>query len=150
MRFGAAAPLFALMAVLGPASAAERPDIEIHAVANCTDSVAAPQLDPQTHQEICVAPTMIAGGPDVTGVRDLVTPNGDDVLEVELSEKAASTFSRYTLSRVGQRIAILIDGKLINAPVMLEPLMGRRFQIVSLSKGQITAIVERFRVSPPI
>jgi preprotein translocase subunit SecD len=150
MRFYLAAALMVLGGVSVPAAAANRPDIEIHAVADCANSIAPPQLDPQSHQEICVAPTMIVGGADVTGVRDLATPNGDDVLEVELSEKAASTFSRYTLSRVGQRIAILIDGKLINAPVMLQPLMGRRFQIVSLSKGEITAIVERFKVGPPI
>jgi len=150
MRFCFAAVLFTLMAAPVAAAAAERPDIEIHAVADCADSIAPLQLDRQSHQEICVAPTMIVGGADVTGVRDVTKPNGDDVLQVELSEKASYTLFHYTLPRVEKKIAVLIDGKLIYAPILEEPLMGRRFEVPGLSKGEITAIVERFKASPPI
>jgi preprotein translocase subunit SecD len=150
MRIGLAAGLLALMAVSGPATAAERPDIEIHAVADCADSVAPPQRDPLSHQDVCVAPTMIVGGPDVTRVREVAGRNGDDVLQVELSEKASYILLHYTLSRVEKKIAVLIDGKLVYAPILEQPLISRRFEVPALSKGEITAIVERFKASPPI
>ncbi|HEX4118951.1 MAG TPA: hypothetical protein VHX99_09120 [Rhizomicrobium sp.] len=139
-----------LGATFVPAAAADRPDIEIHAVADCADSVAPPQIDPNTHQQICVAPTMIVGGPDVTNLRDVTSKSGQNVLEVTLSEKSSSTLFHYTLSRVNHKIAVLIDGKLVSAPILLQPLMGRRFQIPFLSKGQIAAFIERFKAGPPI
>lgn len=150
MRFCITAVLYGLMAAAGPAAATGRPDIEIHAVADCADSIAPPQRDPQSHQEICVAPTMIVGGPDVIGVRDVTAQRGPDVLEVDLSEKASSMLFRYTSSRVRQRIAVLIDGKLIDAPIVLQPLMSRRLSIPGLSKQEIAAIVEHFKIGPPI
>jgi preprotein translocase subunit SecD len=149
MRFCFAAAIVMLGATFVPAAAADRPDIEIHAVADCADSVAPPQVDPNTHQEICVAPTMIVGGLDVTGMRG-VTARGMDMLEVELSEKASATLFHYTLSRVSHRIAILVDGKLVSAPILEQPLISRKFQIPGFSKAQIAAFIERFKIGPPI
>jgi preprotein translocase subunit SecD len=134
---------------IGPAKAAQ-PDIEIHGVVDCAHNTAPRQTDPNTHQDICVAPTSIVGGSDVTGVQAAATRAGNDALEVTLSEKASSTLLHYTMAHVGQKIAVLVDGKLVNAPVVLEPLMGRQFQISGLSKGEITALVERFKDGPPI
>lgn len=73
------------------------------------------------------------------------TPNTHDVA-VRFHSNASARFRTFTGGRVGQRVAILVDGRLTAAPVVREAVDGRRIPIAfGLTKGEAEALAERIR-----
>jgi len=66
-----------------------------------------------------VARTPVVRGPDIRDARPQQgqLPNAYDT-EFVLSQDAARRFSTYTAANIGQRLAIVLDGKVLEAPVI--------------------------------
>jgi preprotein translocase subunit SecD len=150
MHFAFASVLFALTAVSGPAATNIRPDIEIHPTVDCDRTSIPPQPDPDTGRPLCISPEMVVSGEDIVGVSDSTDPRGKDVLLLKMSDKATINFARFTKGWVGKRAGIIIDGKLVSAPFILEPILGGIVQVSGLSKASVANLIERFKVRPPI
>ena len=150
MRSGIAGILFSLSVFSGSAMADAKPDIEIHPVIDCSRTNMASQPDPDTGRPLCISPGMIVSGEDIVEVSDSTDPRGKDVLLLKMSDKATINFARFTKEWVGKRAAILIDGKLVSAPLVLEPILGGIVQVSGLSKASVANLVERFKENSSI
>ena len=65
------------------------------------------------------------------------------VIRMHFSSAAAEEFGDLTASNVGQRLALVIDGSVVTAPVVNEPIGGGELQISGgLTREQANAIVE--------
>lgn len=53
----------------------------------------------------------------------------EHVITITMSEVSRKPFSDFTSSNVGRKIEIRIDGKVVSAPVIREPILGPRFLI---------------------
>jgi len=67
-------------------------------------------------------------------------------ITLELSEEAAAEFSEVTAARVGQTIALVLDGRVLMAPTVRERIAGGRVQISGLfSRAEADALVAQIR-----
>lgn len=55
--------------------------------------------------------------------------SGRPVVNIRLNDEGADLFGAYTAGNVGKRVAILIDGTLVSAPQLNEPILGGSLQI---------------------
>ena len=70
---------------------------------------------------IHMEPTVLASGPDIRAVAVDRGQQGYDVL-LFIHEAAAARLHQATAGNVGQRIAILVDGAVVLAPVLTGPI----------------------------
>jgi preprotein translocase subunit SecD len=131
------------------ARAADKPNIEFYAVIDCSPGDAAPRRDPSSGSDICLSPRHLLGGTDVVGLASVDQPAGE-VLGVKLGPVGAAALHHFTLENVGHRMAIMIDGKLLSAPTILDVISGDRAYIDHLTHNQIASLVARFYAQPPI
>lgn len=61
--------------------------------------------------------------------------SGEPVVRIQLDAQGGAKFARMSSENVGQRFAIVIDGKIISAPVVAEPILGGSMEI----SGAMTA-----------
>lgn len=54
---------------------------------------------------------------------------GDPIIAIALTESGAKAFEALTAASVTKRIAILVDGTVFTAPVVMEPIPGGRLQV---------------------
>ncbi len=137
------ASVFLVLSVVS-AAAAERPQIAIHPVMECAEVPGGVPLSNPQAQRRCLSPAIIVQGADFIGAFRGRNASGD-VLNLTLSEEAQQRFYRFTRDTVGKQTAIVIDGRVVAVPVVIEPLMSSSFQVVGLTTAQIDDIVERLR-----
>jgi parvulin-like peptidyl-prolyl isomerase len=124
------------------AQAAGKPLIEIHAVVDCaaSGSVRLP-----TQSGGCMAPAAIVKGADFTGIGHLRYGRGNDKLVVAMSAAARGRYLAFTRAHLLQAEAILIDGRVVGTPVIVQPEQADALEIAGLTAAQIDALVTRFR-----
>ena len=77
--------------------------------------------------------------------------NGQNVVHLEFSDEGAEKFADLTLKNVGRTIAILLDGEVLTAPNVREPIMGGRAEISgqkTLEEAQQLAVLLRSGALP--
>ena len=144
---------FALMVLIatGAWAATDRPVVEIHPVVDCNSNpLSAPfALSVPYPASGCIGRDVIIGGGDVIQARHTkVRFNGKDAdaLILTLSVTGRQRLFQFTLNHVRDGIAIVIDGRTIEAPIIREPFVSSTVQIVGeLSGAEIDALVERFQ-----
>jgi preprotein translocase subunit SecD len=124
------------------AFAAERPQIEIHPVMDCSEIPGGVPLSNPQAQGRCLSPAIIVQGADFIGAFRGRNTSGD-VLNLTLSDDAQQRFYRFTRARMAIQMAILIDGRTVALPLVIEPLKSTSIQISGLTTVQIDDIVER-------
>jgi len=73
---------------------------------------------------------------------------GDPIITFQFSGDAAKRLHRTTLQNIGRQLAIVIDGKIVSAPVILEPIAGGRGQISGgMTNTEVKDLVRRIRGS---
>ncbi|HVC60100.1 MAG TPA: protein translocase subunit SecD [Acetobacteraceae bacterium] len=87
-------------------------------------------------QKIAVRKRVDVDGGDLTGARAATNPQtGQWVVEFNFNSVGARRFADITRENVNHRFAIVLDGKVISAPVIREPITGGRGEI----SGNFTA-----------
>jgi protein-export membrane protein SecD len=87
-------------------------------------------------QKIAVRRRVDVDGGDLTDARAANNPQtGEWVVDFTFNSEGARRFADVTRANVNRRFAIVLDGKVISAPVIREPITGGRGQI----SGQFTA-----------
>ncbi|WP_338626222.1 protein translocase subunit SecD [Selenomonas sp. TAMA-11512] len=68
-------------------------------------------------------------GTDLKDAQAATNQSGQHVVHLEFSAEGAQKFGELTTMNVGRRIAILLDGEVLTAPNVREPIMGGRAEI---------------------
>ncbi len=68
-------------------------------------------------------------GDQVTGASIGADQTGQRTIDIVLGPGATAAFAEYTAAHVGDYFAIVLDGTVISAPVINEPIPGGRVQI---------------------
>ena len=126
--------------------AAERTKIEVHPVVDCAQVPGGVPLAIPQAQGRCLSPDIIVQDADFIGAFRGKNFLGD-VLDLTLSEDAHQRFYCFTREHVGKQMAILIDGRVVTVPVIIEPLMSSSFQVNGLTTAQIDDVIERLHMS---
>jgi preprotein translocase subunit SecD len=94
-----------------------------------------------------VARTVILSTPDVTRAAVQQDNDGRPAVTIDFTDAAANRFADFTGSHLGQRLAILVDGKLLSAPT-IQSRIGRSCMITgSFSKDETHRIAAA--LNPP-
>ena len=141
MRAGMMAVL-ALAGWAAQAQAAGKPLIEIHAVVDCA---AAASVRLPTQSGGCMATAAVVKGADFTGIGHLRYGRGNDKLVVAMSAAAHGRYLAFTRAHLLQTEAILIDGRVVGTPMIVQPEQADALEIAGLTGAQIDALVTRFR-----
>lgn len=80
-------------------------------------------------------------GPDVQTAEAVLSAAASGfVVEVTLTGPGSDRWGEFTGAVVGKRAAILVDGEVQSAPVIQEPLHGRKFEISTARMDRNAAI----------
>jgi hypothetical protein len=64
------------------------------------------------------------GSEGVASIKDGTDQNGNPALDVELTPAGERTFADWTPQHVGEQLAIVLDGRVVSAPIILAPIRG--------------------------
>jgi hypothetical protein len=64
------------------------------------------------------------GSEGVASIQDGSDQNGNPALDVELTPVARQAFTEWTPQHVGDQLAIVMDGRVVSAPIILAPMRG--------------------------
>ena len=91
-------------------------------------------------------------GTDLKDAQASTNPQtGQNVVNLEFSDEGAQKFADLTTRNVGRTIAILLDGEVLTAPNVREPILGGRAEITgqkTLEEAQNLAVVLRSGALP--
>ena len=91
-------------------------------------------------------------GTDLKDAQASTNPQtGQNVVNLEFSDEGAQKFADLTMKNVGRTIAILLDGEVLTAPNVREPILGGRAEITgqkTLEEEQNLAVVLRSGALP--
>jgi len=91
-------------------------------------------------------------GTDLKDAQASTNPQtGQNVVNLEFSDEGAQKFADLTMRNVGRTIAILLDGEVLTAPNVREPILGGRAEITgqkTLEEAQNLAVVLRSGALP--
>ena len=68
-------------------------------------------------------------GTDLKDAKEQTTQNNQNVVDLEFSDEGAQKFADLTSANVGRTISILLDGEVLTAPRVNEPITGGKAQI---------------------
>lgn len=77
---------------------------------------------------------LLAGDNILDAISGMDERSGFPVVNVRFDQKAAEQLANITKANVGNRLAIVMDGKILSAPRIVEPILGGSIQI----SGQFT------------
>jgi len=108
----------------------------------------APNFEPvtieKTHEIIYLSPDVAMTGRDVKSAEIMQSPDGWAVA-VHFTDSGADKLQQFTTANKGRRIAILVDGRVFVAPLIIEPLKDGQMLISrDLSASRARALAEAF------
>ena len=130
-----AAPLLVLAFAAGAAPAVK--PFELRLVVDCGAAGATPvaYLHQNTREALCLSPDLILSRADVVGAELVQTGYGDEAARISISGDAVSRLSAATAANTGKRFAVVYDGHIVSAPVLMEPIAGNQLEINVGSTG---------------
>lgn len=78
---------------------------------------------------IAVFDRVLLGGRHVVDAVASRDPTGEPAIDLRLDEKGAALFYRITSGNIGRELAIVLDDKVLMAPVIHEPIAGGSIQV---------------------
>ena len=82
-----------------------------------------------------LAPIPLLTTADFTNAVVEGSAGGQAVLKLTLGEKAAQRLREYTTRNVGRELPLLIDGKLVQAPLVRVPIECNAFQVEPIERA---------------
>ena len=96
-----------------------------------------------TGQAIYLESSALVTTSDVTQARVLEAEGGRFSVDVTLSDEASQRMSRATAAHIGRPLAILLDGRVVAAPVVRSPIGRSALFTGNFTRAQADAIVNR-------
>ncbi|HZQ41039.1 MAG TPA: hypothetical protein VFA87_09600 [Rhizomicrobium sp.] len=130
MKIAIAAAVTVFMSALPFAvNAAPVANFEVRLVVECVRGMAAFELETKdatkTPERLCVSPDVILSQADVVKVMKTQRDKYEGpILAITYGEAAQARVSQITRESVGHRMAIMTKGRVLSAPVILQPLLG--------------------------
>lgn len=90
-------------------------------------------------------------GNDLKDAKEQIGQNNQNMVGIEFSDEGAKKFGELTMANVGRKIAILLDGEVLTAPVVNEAITGGKAVITgskSLDEAKNLAILLRSGALP--
>jgi len=138
--------LFAMLALLGgggTAAAAEGfAPVEIRLVAPSGGQTVAVAGSGDTLQ---VEPEVLLGPADFKTVGEVETVDGKPGFNVGLTPAGAARYERISTENVGRTLAILIDGKVVLAPKILDPVKAEGFLVTVNTDAEARDLRQKVR-----
>jgi SecD-like export protein len=78
---------------------------------------------------------VLFGSEGVASIRDATDQNGNPALNVNLTPAAAQLFADYSTNHIGEQLAIVVDGRVVSAPIIQAPITGGQLQITNASSA---------------
>jgi preprotein translocase subunit SecD len=70
----------------------------------------------------------------------------DPILTITLTPASQQAFGRLTAANVGRKAEMRIDGKVVLAPIIREPILGGTLQISGRELGDVRALASRLSI----
>jgi len=83
----------------------------------------------ETGGTIYVSPEIALSDPDIKGALATVDDRGRPAVAAELNLLGTQKFAIFTSNHIRERAAIIVDGKVVSAPVIRSPIMKGRLVI---------------------
>jgi preprotein translocase subunit SecD len=114
--------LIVVFATLLSACATSAPEVSPSVTLNMTAAKATPgfveMMDPGTKQTLFVAQKPAIGADEVESLKDGFSQDGMPVLYLKLKSSAVKRFKEMTNEQIGKPLAMLVNGRLVTAPVL--------------------------------
>lgn len=94
---------------------------------------------------------VVMTGKDLKNAKEQIQQNGNAVVALEFNSEGTDKFAALTTANVGRQIAILLDGEVLTAPVVNEPIRGGQAVITgskNLEEAKQLAILLRSGALP--
>jgi hypothetical protein len=76
---------------------------------------------------------VLFGSEGVARVRDATDQNGNPAVAIELTPAAAQLLAEYSTNHIQEQLAIVLDGRVVSAPVIQSPIIGGTVQVTNAS-----------------
>jgi len=96
-----------------------------------------------TKQAIYLEAMALVTAQDVSSARVVDAPGGLFSVDLTFQEEASARMSRATAGHVGKPVAIVLDGRVVSAPVVRSPIGRSALLTGSFTRAQAEAIVSR-------
>lgn len=94
---------------------------------------------------------VVMTGDDLKDAKEQIQGNGQTVVAIKFNDEGAEKFAQLTTENVGRQIAIALDGQILTAPMVNEPIRGGQAVITgskSLEEAKQLAILLRSGALP--
>lgn len=122
-------------------------ELEIRA-ASSNMVVGWPQMDGPGNRPIWVSPTVSLTDADISTARAITDQDGRRSVAILLTDGGAVKMRALSVSQIGKPIALILDGTLIWAPVVRDPI-GNQAVVTGGPNGLTAAQVERILIAVP-
>ena len=142
--------LVVLASALGACSAG--PAFEYRAASLTETPGSTPAQAPGSSLRVFVQPEVVIDDRDVASAALAKTAGGERAFEIHLTDSGARKLGDYTAAHLDQPIAIIVDGKLCSAPIVLSPLTKTAMVMGGpggLSEAEADRLVRSLNRLPP-
>jgi preprotein translocase subunit SecD len=127
--------MLCVLAAAATAAPAAKP-FEIHLVVDCAPGAKPVAYRHQgTQADLCLSPDVILNRADVMAAELIHTVYGTDAARISISGDAVGRLTAATTANTGKRFAVLYDGHVVSAPLVVEPITGNQLEIDVGSTG---------------
>jgi preprotein translocase subunit SecD len=95
-----------------------------------------------------LSPSCFAG--DLLGLKIIkaergrvIGDNNDTPLNVRLDDQSGRQFAQWTSRHIGEKVDLLIDGRVVMQPRLLSPITGGSLQIRAISRDEVDALIPK-------
>ena len=133
-----------LCAVLlaAPSLAAGRPNIELRLVVSCAAGDTGLLLR-GSGESLCLSHDLILGTSDIVKAGLVDRGEYGNTVRIYFGSDAQARFFAVTTANVSQRIGIVVDGELVTAPVVREPINSNALEISGLKNDEALTLVTK-------
>ena len=78
---------------------------------------------------------VLFGSEGLASVQEASDQDGNPALNLTLTPAAAATFADYSTNHIGEQLAIVLDGRIVTAPIIQSAITGGQVQITNASSG---------------
>jgi preprotein translocase subunit SecD len=131
-----AALLFALAFATGAAAAPAAKPFELHLVVACGNGAKpVAYLHQGVQDDLCLSPDVILRRADIVTAQLIQTGYGSEAARLTIADDAIERLTAATTAHTGKRFAVIYDGHVVSAPVVMEPITGNQLEIDVGSTG---------------
>ena len=107
---------------------------------------------PPDTQSYTLEAKAIVTGETVEDARLIITPQGEKAIGVKLDKSGTRKLADATAKGLGRRLAIVLDGQVISAPTVREPIEGGSLEISGFPGGadDLAADLRAGQLSAPV